>query len=92
MQVYVPNENLPAVFKDCAEEMIQRLVEAAQLAAALREMRSAAAAKNISLPAFDIPDLWDITDRESLPCRLAVAAMESGIIEGVEEWLSSTPL
>jgi hypothetical protein len=53
-------------------------------------MKEDAAAKGISLPDFDVPDLWDITDRESLPCTLAQQAMDAGIIEGIEEWLSPT--
>jgi hypothetical protein len=89
-QVYIKNADLPAAFGEIAAEMIQRLVEACQIADTLREMQGEAARLGIALPALDVPTLWDITDASSLPCQLAQQAMDSGILTGVEEWLSPT--
>jgi hypothetical protein len=90
MEVFVPDANLPEVFRSCAADLVEMVVEAAQLAAALKAMQADAAAKGIDLPAFDVPDLGDLADRESLPCRLASAAMDAGILEGIESFLAPT--
>jgi hypothetical protein len=90
MQVFVPDTQLPEAFKLCAAELTERLIESAQLSAALREMQIHASAEGIDLPEIDIPDLGDLADRDSLPCRLAQQAIDAKMLTGVEAFLADT--
>jgi hypothetical protein len=90
MHVYIADAQLPEAFMLCVAELVERLIESSQLSTALREMQTCAAAEGIDLPEIDIPDLGDLCDRESLPCRLASAAMDAKILNGTEGFLAPT--